>query len=45
MQDSRPSSFEGMGRSVDEARLQFLKANRSKKVWEAQDTTTAFWSA
>ena len=35
-------------RSVDEARLQFLKANRAgmmKKVWDPQDTATAFWSA
>jgi hypothetical protein len=44
MQDSRPSSFE-MGRSVDEARMAVFKANRGKKVWDAQDTTTAFWSA
>lgn len=46
MQDSRPSSFEGMGRSVDEARLASIKANRGKKVWEGvPDVTTAFWSA
>jgi hypothetical protein len=47
MQGSRSSSFDG-GKSVDEARLQFLKANRAgmmKKVWEPQDTATAFWSA
>lgn len=35
-------------RSMDEARLQFFKANRAgamKKVWDPQDTATAFWSA
>jgi len=44
MQGSRPSSFEA-GTSVDEARMQAWKAHRAKKVWETQDSATAFWSA
>jgi len=44
MQDSRASSFEA-GTSLDEARMQAWKANRAKRVWETQDSATAFWSA